>query len=131
MIGGGAWGTALAQVAAAGGEPVLLWAREAEVVEAINDGHENPLFLAGVPLSPTIRATGAIADLAGCDALLVVTPGAASARRARRRCRPARAPLVLCAKGIEAGTGKLMSEVAAEVAARRADRGAVRPDLRA
>ena len=58
VIGGGAWGTALAQVAARGGEPVLLWAREAEVVEAINAGHENPLFLPGVPLSPAIRATG-------------------------------------------------------------------------
>ena len=56
VIGGGAWGTALAQVAAHRGEPVTLWAREAEVVAGINDAHENRLFLAGVPLSPSIRA---------------------------------------------------------------------------
>ena len=51
VIGGGAWGTALAQVAAAGGE-TLLWAREPEVVQAVNEAHENRLFLAGVPLDP-------------------------------------------------------------------------------
>ncbi|PAV93304.1 hypothetical protein WR25_21936 [Diploscapter pachys] len=50
VIGGGAWGTALAQVAAHRGEPVTLWAREPEVVAGINDAHENRLFLAGVPL---------------------------------------------------------------------------------
>ena len=71
VIGGGAWGTALAQVAAHRGEPVTLWAREPEVVEGINARHENALFLSGVPLSPSIRATAAVADLAGCDALLV------------------------------------------------------------
>jgi glycerol-3-phosphate dehydrogenase len=52
VIGGGAWGTALAQVAARGGEPVSLWAREPEVVAAINATHENPLFLAGVTCRP-------------------------------------------------------------------------------
>src|ERR1700741_2922665 len=74
VIGGGAWGTALAQVSAAEGEPVLLWAREAEVVEAINARHENSLFLTGIPLAPSIKATAAIGELAGLDALLVVTP---------------------------------------------------------
>jgi len=74
VIGGGAWGTALASVAARDGEPVLLWAREPEVVEAINASHENPLFLAGVPLPRSIQATGTIGDLSGCEALLVVSP---------------------------------------------------------
>ena len=57
VIGGGAWGTALAQVAAAEGEPVRLWAREPEVVESINASHENAIFLQGVQLSEAIRAT--------------------------------------------------------------------------
>jgi len=48
VVGGGAWGTALAQIAAKGGRETLLWAREAEVVEAVNSTHENRLFLPGI-----------------------------------------------------------------------------------
>lgn len=113
VIGGGAWGTALAQVAAGGGD-VLLWAREAEAVDAINGGHENSLFLPGVPLSRAIRATGALADLAACDMLLAVAP-AQHLRAVLRDLGTIRVPLILCAKGIEAGSLKLMSEVAGEV----------------
>jgi glycerol-3-phosphate dehydrogenase (NAD(P)+) len=113
IIGAGAWGTALAQVAAASGD-ALIWAREPEVVAAINSAHENTAFLPGVPLSPAIRATGDLRELAGCDLLLAVTP--AQHLRATLEALPAgAAPLVLCAKGIEAGTRKLMSEVAEEV----------------
>ena len=54
IIGGGAWGTALAQMLRRAGRDVVLWAREAEVVEAINDAHENPLFLPGVALDAGI-----------------------------------------------------------------------------
>jgi glycerol-3-phosphate dehydrogenase (NAD(P)+) len=111
VIGGGAWGTALAQVAARGGEPVLLWAREPEVVTSINQAHENALFLAGVPLAPSIRATGDLAELAGLDAWLVVAP--AQHVGAVLAAAPTRAtPLVLCAKGIEAGSKRLVSDVA-------------------
>lgn len=116
VIGGGAWGTALAQVAAAGGEPVLLWALEPDVVEAVNAAHENPIYLAGVPLSPAIRATGQLADLESCDALLVVTP-AQHVRRVLDGIDAAGKPLVLCSKGIEAGSRKLVSEVVEEVQA--------------
>lgn len=52
VIGGGAWGTALAQLLAAEGAPVRLWAREAEVVAAVNETHRNPLFLPNCALSP-------------------------------------------------------------------------------
>lgn len=114
VIGAGAWGTALAQVAASGGEDVVIWARESEVVAAINGGHENTMFLAGVPLSPAIRATDAIEEVAACDAILVVTP-AQYLRVALDEIAALDVPLVLCSKGIEAATGKLMSEVAAEV----------------
>ena len=113
VIGGGAWGTALAQVAAAGGA-VTLWAREAEVVAAINDAHENTAFLPGVPLSPAIRATGTIGDLAGSDAILVVAP-AQHVRAVLADAPVGEAALVLCAKGIEAGTKALVGEVARQV----------------
>ena len=114
VIGGGAWGTALAQVAAQGGEAVTLWAREPEVVAAINGTHENRLFLAGVTLSPAIHATGDLGDLASCDALLVVVP-AQHVRTVLADMAVGATPLVLCAKGIEAGTRLLVSEVAATV----------------
>jgi len=114
VVGGGAWGTALAQVAAANGEPVILWAREHAVVKSINEALENVVFLKGVPLAASIKATESLDDLSVCDALLIVTP--AQHLRAVLAEVPARsAPLVLCAKGIEAGTTALMSEVAATV----------------
>ena len=115
VIGGGAWGTALAQVAARGDRAVTLWARESEVVESINASHENRQFLAGMALSDSIRATGDLAELAGHDALLVVAP--AQHVRAVLAAAPVGAtPLVLCAKGIEAGTRLLVGEVAHQVA---------------
>ena len=74
VIGGGAWGTALAQVAATGGRETLLWALEPEVVEAINERHENPVFLPGVSINESISATEDMDDLGDCDTWLVVTP---------------------------------------------------------
>jgi len=113
IIGGGAWGTALAQVAAAGGRETLLWALEAEVVDSINTTHENNSFLPGVPLDPAIRATLEIDDLDVCEAWLVVTP--AQHMRATLASAPAGdRPLILCAKGIEESTGELLHEVARE-----------------
>jgi glycerol-3-phosphate dehydrogenase (NAD(P)+) len=113
VVGGGAWGTALAQVAACGGEDVLIWALEAQVVDSINGARENSLFLPGVALSQTLRAIGELGDLEGCDALLVVTP-AQHTRSVLGRLRAAGKPLVLCSKGIEDATGQLMHEVARE-----------------
>jgi glycerol-3-phosphate dehydrogenase (NAD(P)+) len=114
VIGGGAWGTALAQVAASGGREVLLWAREGEVVEAINAGHQNPLFLKDIPLSPTIRAIGDLDELDAVDAILVVAP-AQHVRGVLAAAPIGSTPLVLCAKGIEAGTRMLVGEVARAV----------------
>jgi glycerol-3-phosphate dehydrogenase (NAD(P)+) len=115
VVGGGAWGTALAQVIASDGSEVLLWARETEVVEAVNRTHANPLFLPGLALSDRIRATGDLADMAACDALLIVVPtqflrGVLAELPAQGR------PLILCAKGIEAGSRLLVSELAAACA---------------
>jgi len=116
VVGGGAWGTALAQVCARAGGEVVVWAREAEVVEAINARHENALFLPGFALDPAIRATGDLAGLAGRDLLLVVTP-AQHLRATLKGLAPhvrAGLPVALCSKGVEQGTLKLMTEVLAE-----------------
>jgi glycerol-3-phosphate dehydrogenase (NAD(P)+) len=111
VIGGGAWGTALAQVAAADGDETLLWALEPEVVESVNAAHENRTFLAGVPLSPAIRATSDTSELGGRDALLVVTP-AQHMRSVLERLGSFDRPLVLCSKGIEERSGALLHHVA-------------------
>jgi glycerol-3-phosphate dehydrogenase (NAD(P)+) len=113
VIGGGAWGTALAQVAARAGRDVLLWAMESDVVEAINSAHENPVFLPGIPLDPAIRATGKIEDVVGCDAALVVTP-AQHMRSVLEKAPRCDMPLVLCSKGIDERSGQLLHQVAAE-----------------
>jgi glycerol-3-phosphate dehydrogenase (NAD(P)+) len=112
VIGGGAWGTALAQVAATGGRETLLWAYEQEVVDAVNRDHENPIFLPGVPLEESIRATSALQDLAAADAWLVVTPAQhmRAVLEAAPRCDK---PMILCSKGIEERSGELLHHVAA------------------
>lgn len=115
VIGAGAWGTALAQMLAADGQRVVLWALEPGLAEEINTRRTNSLFLPGVPLAPAILATGALDDLAGCGIVLVVTPAQHLATTLHRMSVFPR-DLVLCAKGIEAGSGRLMHEVAAEAA---------------
>ncbi len=115
VVGGGAWGTALAQVLRRAGRDVVIWAREADVIAAINGSHENPLFLPGVALDAAIRATGDLADVGRADALLLVAP----AQHLREMCRQlgtslaANAPIIICSKGIEEDSGALLSEVVA------------------
>src|SRR4029079_5041776 len=111
IIGGGAWGTALAQVAAAGGRETLLWALEAEVVDSANGSHEIAAFLPGVTLDSAIRATSNLGDLDDCDALLVVTPSQ-HMRAVLERAGHFDKPLVLCSKGIEEKSGELLHRVA-------------------
>ena len=113
VIGAGAWGTALAQMLASDGRDVALWAYEPEVVQAINTEHRNPLYLPSASLAATIRATGDLADLAGLGTVLVVTPAQVLGRVLSGLATPPR-DLVLCSKGIEAGTGRLMNDVARE-----------------
>jgi glycerol-3-phosphate dehydrogenase (NAD(P)+) len=111
VIGGGAWGTALAQAAASGGRDTILWAREPEVVESINSDGENRLFLPGLALSSSIRATGSLEELADTDAWLVVTP-AQHMRSVLEQAPRCDKPLILCSKGIEEHSGELLHHVA-------------------
>jgi glycerol-3-phosphate dehydrogenase (NAD(P)+) len=113
VVGGGAWGTALAQVAVQGGD-TLLWAMEDNVVSAINYTHENPVYLKGCRLDPSLRATASFSDLEDRDAWIVVTP-AQHMRAVLSRLPCPNMPLVLCSKGIEEGSGKMLHEVAHEV----------------
>lgn len=117
IIGAGAWGTALALAARRAGNDVTLWAYEEEIVAAINDEHENTLYLPGVALDPAICATGDMAAAAPADALLLAAP----AQHLRKtiaslagHLAPA-TPLIVCAKGIEQETLALMSEAVAAV----------------
>ena len=115
VIGGGAWGTALAVVGAAG-TATLLWAREPDVVDGVNAAHENKRFLSGVALPPGLRATADLAVAAKAEAVLLVPPAQflrATASQLRGLIAPG-TPVVLCAKGIEDKTGALLTEVLKE-----------------
>ena len=115
VIGGGAWGTAAAAAAVRAGREAVLWAREADVVLAINREHRNARFLPDVMLDARVRATGHLAEAAAADVVLLVAP----AQHMRAVCRElARVlvrgvPVVVCAKGIESATTALMTEVVA------------------
>jgi glycerol-3-phosphate dehydrogenase (NAD(P)+) len=116
VLGAGAWGTALAQVAAAAGRKVLIWAREPEVVQSINSDAENALFLPGIKLNQAIRATADLEDAAQSQLILAVPP-AQHMRAVLRAVRPSLKPgqpLALCAKGVERGSLALMTDVLAE-----------------
>jgi glycerol-3-phosphate dehydrogenase (NAD(P)+) len=117
IIGAGAWGTALAIVARRAGRDVLVWAHEPETVVAINERHVNEVFLPGVTLDPAIEATGRFSEAATCDVLLMVTPAQhfrAIADALKPLVREGQ-PLVICSKGIEQTSGKLLSQIATEI----------------
>ncbi|TIW74623.1 MAG: NAD(P)-dependent glycerol-3-phosphate dehydrogenase, partial [Mesorhizobium sp.] len=116
VLGGGAWGTALALAMLRAGHDVRLYARDADTVAAIARG-ENPRYLPGIKIAPGIAATSDMAAaLDGADCVLAVTP-AQSLRAVLAQADnhvPAGIPLVLCAKGIERDTGALLSTIVEE-----------------
>lgn len=116
VIGGGAWGTALAQVLSKAGRDVTLWARESEVTDSINKKHENAVFLAGVPLDRKLKATNDLNDAAQSDILLLVSPAQHVRATLQNLGNLDGKPVVICAKGIELSTGLLLSDVANVVA---------------
>jgi glycerol-3-phosphate dehydrogenase (NAD(P)+) len=115
VIGAGAWGTALANAAARAGREVILWARDPAAVAALTTMRESPR-LSGVKLDERIAATGALADAAGADAVLLAVPAQdlRIAAKALGAHVGAGVPVVACAKGIERGTHKFMTEIIAE-----------------
>ena len=112
VLGAGAWGTALAQLIASNGTKVRLWAREAEVADAINSIHQNSAFLPDIPLSSDIHASTELSALNGCNIILAVTPAQHLAATLAGLDSSTQRDLILCCKGIEASTGRFMHEVA-------------------
>jgi glycerol-3-phosphate dehydrogenase (NAD(P)+) len=113
ILGGGAWGTALALSARRAGREVALWAHEPETVAEINAHHTNSVYLPGVPLDPAIEAVEKAEDLAAADILLLVAPSQhvrAVAREIAPHVAPG-TPVAICAKGFEEETGEFMSAI--------------------
>lgn len=115
VLGAGAWGSALAVTAQSAGRDVVIWAREEAVVDALSSGRGNPIYLRDVALPP-VNATTSLSELSGSDAVLAVVP-AQYARATFQALAPFvrdGIPIVLCAKGIEQSSLKLMTEVLQE-----------------
>jgi glycerol-3-phosphate dehydrogenase (NAD(P)+) len=113
VVGGGAWGTALAQSARRAGRDVTLWAYEFETVSEINAHHTNRVYLPGVAIDPAVKATAKAKELARADVLLLAAPSQ-FARSIATEIAPylsAGKPVVICTKGFEESTGAVMTEV--------------------
>ena len=115
VVGAGAWGTALAQALASDGRAVKLWALEDGLADAINTAHRNELYLPSATLAESIHATGDLGEMATCDTLLLVTPAQHMGSTLAKLGSFPR-DLVLCSKGIEASTGRMMHDVAHDAA---------------
>ncbi len=118
VLGAGSWGTALASLLARHGHPTVLWGRDANVIEAIDQRHENPRYLPGIPLPDALRAsTDLTATVAGARWILVVVPSHAFSQTVRMLAPllPAGAGVAWATKGFEPGSGRFLHEVAREV----------------
>lgn len=118
VLGAGSWGTALANLLAKKGHEVTLWSYERTVADAINETHENPLYLRGIPLAPTLRAHHELTEVAaGAPVILSVSP-AQHVRRVMQQVVPVMGPdalVINASKGIEMSSLKTMAQVLAEL----------------
>ncbi len=118
IIGGGAWGTALATAARRAGCTTALYAREPEIVAAINAGEGNPGFLPGIALPDGIRASADLGDaIRDAEAVILLVPAQFMRRTVEDLARtiPAGLPIILAAKGVEQKTTALMSEIVEDI----------------
>jgi glycerol-3-phosphate dehydrogenase (NAD(P)+) len=117
VLGGGAWGTALALTAARAGRSVTLWEQEPANAEQLASKRESR-FLPGVRLDDGIKVTRALAEASRAEAILLVVPAQAlrAVTKALAQTVSAGTPVIACAKGIEAGSHKFMTEIIAECA---------------
>ncbi len=117
VIGAGAWGTALANAASRADNQVALYERDPELAATIGRKRMNDLFLPGVSLEPGVAISSSLKDTAAADLILLVVP-TQNCREASQSLAPllkARTPVVVCAKGIERGRGKFVTEILSEV----------------
>ena len=118
VIGAGGWGSALAQLLSSRGVPVTIWAHEPAQADEINSSHTSKKFLPGVTLNPSVRATSSMKEAAKADLFVMVPPSKFLPEVARQLGRAgvtAGAPLVCCTKGLEHQSGRLMTQVLAEI----------------
>lgn len=120
VIGAGAWGTALAQSFARNGKQVMLWARDAALADDINLTHQNRKYLPGIPLHPAVTATPDLAAVCRNDILLPVVPaqhlrGVLQIAAPHIDTKGGDKPVIVCAKGIEIETGRLLSNIASDL----------------
>jgi glycerol-3-phosphate dehydrogenase (NAD(P)+) len=118
VIGAGGWGTALAVLWSKRGNEIILWGHDAERTAKIRTTRENPDYLPGVRLPSSIHVTSEIAECAGADLIVFVTPSTAlrTVANSLRRAEPSLTAVILsCTKGIEHGTGMRMSEILGEI----------------
>lgn len=116
VLGAGAWGTALAQVAASAGNEVLIWALETDVALDINQNHRNSLFLPNIDLSVMISATNDLSQMSNMDAILAVVPAQFTRKTFENLAqflKPS-TPIALCSKGIEQKSLEFMTDVLAD-----------------
>lgn len=116
VIGGGAWGTALAHVLSLNGLDVTIWAHETETVREIQEHRTNTVFLSGVSLAQNLKATNDFSDLSGAELCLLVPPAqhlGAIATNLKDHLRDT-TPWVICSKGIEQSSGRLLGAVLAD-----------------
>lgn len=118
VIGAGSWGTALAHLLASRGYNVCIWAYEQEVVDAINDKHENTAFLPGIELPPNLSATRSLETAcANKDMMVLVTPSHVTRQVIGEAAEfmPENVPIVSATKGIENQSLKLVNEILEDV----------------
>lgn len=112
IIGAGAWGTALGMAAQWAGAEVLFWDRDASVIDQIANTHMTNVPLQGLKLHPSLRATHSLEDLSQSDMILLVTAAQAIPEVANKLAQflKPKIPIVLCSKGIQQDTGKLLTD---------------------
>jgi glycerol-3-phosphate dehydrogenase (NAD(P)+) len=118
VLGAGSWGTALANLLAGKGHDVTVWSYERDVADAINANHENPRYLSGIPLAPTLRADAELERAVRAAPVIVSVSPAQHVRRVLAQAAPAMpadALLVSASKGIEMKSLRTMAQVATEV----------------
>ena len=115
IIGTGVFGTALALTATRAKNEVLCWARNTKVIDSINQEHTNNLYLPNISLPDSIKASANLADIFEFSDIILLTVSAQGTRDILKQIKPfvgKKTTIVLCAKGIEASTGQLLSEIA-------------------
>jgi len=122
IIGAGSWGTAVAWLLGGKGIELVMWAREQEIADGINQEHRNPFFLKDVTLDPRVKATTDIERaVSGAEAVVVVTPSHGVRGVAEQMAGVLRpdVPVVNLAKGVEQGTLMRMTQVLEDVLGHR------------